>query len=116
MTTGPLRVLLGEDDENDALLILGELRKGGWDPVCRRVQTKEEMLAALDSEPWDVILADYSLPHFSATAKPWTISGASAPTICTPSTRSLARSTISFIMVRSSRSARMLRMGLKRDR
>jgi len=42
-------------------------------------------------------------PHWIATAKPWMISGASAPIIWQPTTRLLARSTTSFIIVRSSR-------------
>jgi hypothetical protein len=40
-------------------------------------------------------------PAFMATAKPCTISPASAPTMCRPTTRSLALSTTSFISVRS---------------
>ena len=40
-------------------------------------------------------------PARSATAKPWMISPASAPTMCAPTTRSLASSTTSFIKVRS---------------
>ena len=40
-------------------------------------------------------------PARSATAKPWMISPASAPTMWAPTTRSLASSTTSFISVRS---------------
>ena len=40
-------------------------------------------------------------PAFMATAKPWTISPASAPTMCRPTTRSVLVSTTSFISVRS---------------
>jgi hypothetical protein len=40
-------------------------------------------------------------PHFRATAKPCTISPASAPTMCRPSTRSVVASTISLTRVRS---------------
>jgi PAS domain S-box-containing protein len=62
----PLRVMMVEDSENDALLLLHELRRGGYAPGFERVETPEAMRAALDREPWDIILADYSLPHFSA--------------------------------------------------
>ncbi len=40
-------------------------------------------------------------PAFIATAKPWTTSPASSPTMCSPTTRSVAASTMSFISVRS---------------
>jgi len=59
-----LRVLIVEDSENDAELLLRELRKGGFAPEYARVDTEEAMRAALNSEPWDIIISDYSMPHF----------------------------------------------------
>ena len=38
-TRVPLRVLVVEDSEDDALLLLRELRRGGYEPVHRRVDT-----------------------------------------------------------------------------
>ena len=38
----------------------------GYDPTCQRVQTAAEMKAALAQRPWDLVIADYVLPHFSA--------------------------------------------------
>jgi DNA-binding NtrC family response regulator len=64
----PLRCLLVEDNENDALLVLRELRSGGYDVVSERVETAEEMRAALERQPWDAIIADYCMPHFSGLA------------------------------------------------
>lgn len=64
MTTA-LRVLLVEDQEDDAILLEKELRRGGYEPKCTRVQTAGEMNRALADGPWDVIICDYSLPHFS---------------------------------------------------
>src|SRR5712692_8706213 len=64
----PLRVLLVEDSEYDAALLLLELRRGGYDPECERVETVEEMKAALARQPWDLVISDYSLPRFSAPA------------------------------------------------
>jgi putative nucleotidyltransferase with HDIG domain len=61
----PLRVLMIEDSEDDALLLLRELRNAGYDPVCERVETPAEMDAALQGRTWDVIFSDHSLPHFS---------------------------------------------------
>jgi len=64
----PLRVLLVEDSEEDALLLLRELRRSGYEPRAERVETAEAMRAALEAQSWDLILADYNLPHFSAEA------------------------------------------------
>jgi diguanylate cyclase (GGDEF)-like protein len=64
----PLRVLLVEDSENDALLLLRALRHGGFKPQLQRVQTLDEMSARLHSQVWDVVISDYSLPHFSGLA------------------------------------------------
>ena len=62
----PLRVLLVEDSENDALLLLRELRRGGYEPLYERVQTPEAMKEALGGSEWDVIISDYHLPRFGA--------------------------------------------------
>jgi phosphoserine phosphatase RsbU/P len=64
----PLRVLMVEDSEWDAELILNLLRRGGYAPIHERVETESQMLKALQSKPWDLILADYNLPQFSAPA------------------------------------------------
>jgi len=64
----PLRVLIVEDSEDDALLILRELRRGGYDPTYERVETPETLRAALDRQTWDVMLSDYIMPHFSGLA------------------------------------------------
>ena len=63
-----LRVLIVEDSEDDAQLMLRQLRSGGYDPKCERVDTASAMSGALDRERWDVILCDYKMPHFSAPA------------------------------------------------
>ncbi len=59
----PLRVLMVEDSEDDALLVTLELRRQGYAPELHRVQTREELAAAL-REPWDVVISDYALPRF----------------------------------------------------
>ena len=60
----PLQLLLVEDSANDALLLERELRRGGYDVTARRVQTADEMRAALAEQTWDAIISDYTLPHF----------------------------------------------------
>jgi PAS domain S-box-containing protein len=63
-----LHALIVEDSEIDAELLLLELRRGGYDVVYRRVETAEDMRAALEEGGWDIVLSDYSLPTFSAIA------------------------------------------------
>ncbi len=63
-----LRVLLIEDSEDDALLLLRELRKAGYDPCYRRVETARDMTAALLTDTWDVIISDHAMPRFNALA------------------------------------------------
>lgn len=62
----PLRVLIVEDSESDTQLVLRVLRKAGYDPVHERVETAEAMKAALARDSWDIVLADYRMPQFSA--------------------------------------------------
>lgn len=63
-----LRVLVVEDSEDDMLLVLRELRRGGYVLDYVRVETSEEMLTVLDRQAWDIVIADYTLPMFSAPA------------------------------------------------
>ncbi|MDQ5835355.1 MAG: PAS domain S-box protein, partial [Acidobacteriota bacterium] len=63
-----LRVLHVEDSERDAALLSRHLARAGYDLTAERVETPEQMRAALDGRKWDVILCDYSMPHFSAPA------------------------------------------------
>ena len=61
----PLRVLIVEDSENDALLLLRELERGGYEPIFKRVETAEQMSSALKEQEWDIVISDYVLPKFS---------------------------------------------------
>lgn len=60
----PLRILLVEDSEDDAELLLVELRRGGYAPTARRVASAEEMKAALEQEQYDLVISDYVMPGF----------------------------------------------------
>lgn len=62
-----LRVLIVEDSEDDADLVLREISRS-FEVVHLRVETAEAMREALAQHPWDVILSDYSMPEFSALA------------------------------------------------
>ncbi len=62
----PIRILILEDQPDDAALVLHELRRAGFEPQAERVETEEEFLARLDPSP-DVILSDFTLPGWSGT-------------------------------------------------
>ena len=64
----PLRVLIVEDSEDDTILVVRELQRGGYEPTFERVDTPEAMNAALEQQTWDIILADYAMPRFSMPA------------------------------------------------
>ncbi|MEQ1692842.1 MAG: PAS domain S-box protein, partial [Gemmatimonas sp.] len=61
-----LRVLIVEDNEDDAMLLLRLLRRAGYDPVFALVQTAADLTAALGREDWDLVVSDYALPQFDA--------------------------------------------------
>jgi PAS domain S-box-containing protein len=61
----PLRVLLVEDSENDAVLLLRTLRRAGYEVDHERVYTAQEMKEALRTS-WEIIISDYRMPRFSA--------------------------------------------------
>src|SRR5215212_11663542 len=63
-----LKVLLVEDSEDDALLLVRMLRRGGYEPAWERVDTPAAMEAALDGGGWDLIISDHSMPAFSSLA------------------------------------------------
>ncbi|WP_437321734.1 PAS domain-containing protein [Sorangium sp. So ce385] len=64
----PLRVLLVEDSEQDARLILRELKRGSYDTSHERVHTPEGMTEALSRQAYDVVLCDHSMPRFDSLA------------------------------------------------
>ena len=63
-----LRVLIVEDSEEDALFLIRNLKKGGYNPVYERVDTASLMKKAIKEKQWDIILCDYKLPGFNVTA------------------------------------------------
>jgi PAS domain S-box-containing protein len=64
----PLQILSLEDDATDFDLICHTLRKEGLTFDIVRVQTERELLAALDSRRFDIVLSDYSLPSYNGIA------------------------------------------------
>ncbi|MGD0678501.1 MAG: response regulator [Polyangiaceae bacterium] len=63
-----VRVLLVEDCEYDAALVLRELERGGYAPTCVRVETREAFVSSLEAQSWDVIISDHALPRYDGFA------------------------------------------------
>ena len=62
----PLRILVVEDSEDDALLIVHRLKHAGYQPMFERVDDANAMRAALSQKTWDVIIADHNMPQFNS--------------------------------------------------
>jgi len=60
-----LFVLFIEDSQDDADLTIRLLKTAGYEVVCQRVETAKEMTEAMNREPWDLVLSDYSMPQFT---------------------------------------------------
>ena len=62
----PLWVVIVEDQEDDASLMLRELRRAQFEPEFERVETEQELKAALEKGGWDIVLSDHGLPRFNS--------------------------------------------------
>lgn len=62
----PLRLLVVEDSEDDAVLLARELTKGEFDVTYERVETEATMRLALESNKWDIIITDHNLPSLDS--------------------------------------------------
>ena len=63
-----LRALIIDDSEDDVLLLVRGLTRGGFELEFERVEMPEAMHSALSNRTWDVIISDYAMPHFSGLA------------------------------------------------
>lgn len=64
--TKQLRLLLVEDSEADAELLLRELRKGGYNVACHRIDNGTDLESALAHETWDLVITDHNMPGFNS--------------------------------------------------
>ena len=55
----PIHVLLIEDSESDAALVIRQLEKADYAVTVERVETAAQMTAALEKQAWDCVIADY---------------------------------------------------------
>jgi signal transduction histidine kinase len=63
-----LRILLLEDSPLDAELTISTLERGGIACRFRRVEGRDEFIAAVKEGGFDIILADYALPDFDGVS------------------------------------------------
>ena len=64
----PLRLLIVEDSEDDAFLLVRTLTHEGFDVDFKCVETSSEMRRALEEQPWDAVISDYQMPSFDGLA------------------------------------------------
>jgi two-component system cell cycle sensor histidine kinase/response regulator CckA len=64
----PLHVLYLEDDPNDAALVLSTLKTEGIVCEAKRVETREDFIAAIEHGGFDIIFSDFALPTFDGIA------------------------------------------------
>jgi len=64
-TVNSLRILLAEDSEEDAFLLVRHLRKVGYEVDVRRVESSTEFVDQLHRGSWDLVISDFQMPHFS---------------------------------------------------
>ncbi len=63
---GSLRVLIVEDSEDDAALLIRHLERTGYQVEAFRVDARDAFERAIDNATWDVVISDHSMPHFSS--------------------------------------------------
>jgi len=61
-----VKILIVEDSEDDALLLVRDLRGKGFLPEYERVDTVESLRSALQTKPWDIVVTDHNMPQFSS--------------------------------------------------
>jgi PAS domain S-box-containing protein len=60
-----IRVLLVEDNEDDALLTINHLKENDYDPFYKIVFSLEALKELLVNGSWDCVISDYAMPNFT---------------------------------------------------
>jgi len=63
-----LTVLIAEDSEDDLILLMRELRRGGFEMSFKRVDNEPDLVDALSAGGWDLVITDYRMPKLSGLA------------------------------------------------
>ena len=61
----PLRVLIIEDSDDDAAMVLRELKRANYDIEFKRVDSADSLKSLAASQNWDLLISDFSMPGFS---------------------------------------------------
>ena len=61
----PIKVLIIEDNQDDAKLEIEELKSGGFNVFFELIETRQALREALSNQSWDCIISDFALPQFS---------------------------------------------------
>ncbi len=60
----PIRILIAEDSADDAELLVRALRRSGFEPDWKRVDTEADFLSSLHPG-LDIVISDYDMPQFT---------------------------------------------------
>lgn len=61
----PLQLLLIEDSDDEAQLLLAKLRRAGYEPEFIRVDNEKDLRMALQHNDWQLVISDYAMLSFS---------------------------------------------------
>lgn len=61
-----VKAIIVEDSEDDLLLLLRALKKGGIEVIYTRVETRDALQEALADQTWQMVISDHAMPRFSA--------------------------------------------------
>ena len=61
-----IKAIIVEDSEDDLLLLLRALKKGGIEVIYNRVETRDALEEALLDQTWQIVISDHAMPRFSA--------------------------------------------------
>ncbi len=64
----PLKVLIVEDNEDDAVMLVRALKRGSFEPIYTRVDNAEDLRAALSGSSWEIIICDHAMPQLDSFA------------------------------------------------
>jgi PAS domain S-box-containing protein len=60
-----LHVLIVNDSEEEASVLIQEIERGGYNPLYKRIDTPTAMENVWDKDKWELIIVDCSASHFS---------------------------------------------------
>ena len=64
--SSPIRILIVEDSEDDALLLIRQIRRSGYEPDAHRVDNAGDLSAAMECQEWDIVISDHNMPSFDS--------------------------------------------------